>query len=397
MDERLKLELKKTQTNGATKFRLMDYLDILLRWRRFIIINLLVVAVIASVVSLLLPNWYKSTASVLPPKDNDMMGSFGAASSVLKGLSAGRLPKIGGGNQGAYNYFAILKSRTAMEAVIRKFDLIQVYKVADSSMEKTIKELTGNTAFETQEDDNITVEVYDKDPQRAAAMANYFIEVLNDVSVKLGTQEARNNREFIEKRLVDNRMQLRNAEDSLRAYQERTGTVVAMSTENGVVSPLAELYALKAKKEIEIAILERSVSSDNPQLAQARMELSAVDNKVSSFPAIGIASLRLYRDLVIQQKIMEFLVPMYEQAKVDEQKDIPVLLALDKAVPAEKKSRPQRSLIVLLSTMLCLCASVVAAFALHGGARFDEDQGGTQDWLRRAAKRTAALYRVRLV
>ncbi|HEX9005969.1 MAG TPA: Wzz/FepE/Etk N-terminal domain-containing protein, partial [Bacteroidota bacterium] len=387
MDERVELELKKTQTNGATRHRMLELLDILFRWRRFVIINVLVVGVITTVIALLLPNWYKSTASVLPPKEQDMMGSLGAASSLMRGLTSGRIPGMGAANQGAYNYFAILKSRTAMEDVVRKFDLINVYKISDTSMEKAIKELTNNTAFETQEDDNITVEVLDKDPQRAAAMANYFVEILNDISMRLGTQEARSNREFIGRRLDRNKAELRAAEDSLRAYQEKTGTVVGLSSDNNsVVSPLAELYGLKAKKEIEVAILERTVSPDNPQLSQARMELAAIEHQVSSFPSIGISSLRLYRDVLIQQKIMEFLVPMYEQARVDEQKDLPVLLILDKAVPAEKKTKPQRSLIILLTTMVFLCAMVVAAFALHGALRLEGDHGLAQASLRQLAR-----------
>ena len=55
----------------------LDYLSVLLKWRRFIIINVLVVTLIAVMTSLLLPKWYRATASVLPPKEPDMLGSLG--------------------------------------------------------------------------------------------------------------------------------------------------------------------------------------------------------------------------------------------------------------------------------------------------------------------------------
>jgi uncharacterized protein involved in exopolysaccharide biosynthesis len=55
-----------------------------------------------------------------------------------------------------------------------------------------------------------------------------------------------------------------------------------------------------------------------------------------------IKYLRFYRDLEIQNKILEVILPMYEQAKVEEQKSIPSILFIDKAVPAEIKYGPKR-------------------------------------------------------
>jgi tyrosine-protein kinase Etk/Wzc len=375
----------------------LDLLSVLLRWKRFIIINVLAVTLLAVGVSFVLPKWYKATASVLPPKEPDMFGTLGAASSVLKGLSGGRALKGLGQTQGAYNYFAILKSRTAMEAVVNRFDLINVYEIADKSLEKTVKALAANASFETAEDDNITIEVIDKDPQRAADIANYFVELLNDLSIKLGTQEARNNREFIEKRLEKSRDDLRQAESALQKYQEKSGVIVAIDPSSPGVSAIAELYGMKAKKEIELAVLRRMVSSDNTQLRQTEVELAELERKLSTFPGVGMESLRLYRDLVIQQKIMEYLVPLYEQSKVDEQKDVPVLLMLDKAVPPERKVRPQRLLIVFLVGTLSLSFFVLLAFLLHGIARRKDDLRPLGGRLRNYTERIAALYKIQLV
>jgi uncharacterized protein involved in exopolysaccharide biosynthesis len=374
----------------------LDYLFVLYKWRRFIIINVGIVVVLAVTISLLLPKWYRATASILPPKEPDMLGSFGAATSVLKGLSGARGLKGLGQTQGAYNYFAILKSRTAMEAVVRKFDLISVYDIPDTSMEKAIKALAGNTSFETQDEDNITIEVLDKDPQRAADMANYFVDLLNQISMQLGTQEARNNREFIEKRLEACREDLRNAETALQKYQEKSGIIVAVDPSTPGVSAIAELYGMKAKKEVELEILKRTVSRDNTIVRQAELELRELDKKLATFPGVGIESLRLYRNLAIQQKILEYLIPLYEQARVDEQKDVPVLLVLDKAVPPERKVKPQRVLIVFLSSSLSLLFFVLLAFLLQGFARRDNDALVLGRKLSGFARHIAARYKVPL-
>lgn len=398
MKESEDMEYAGRHSDGTVKPGLLDYAGVLLQWRRFIVVNVLIVTVVAIIVSLLLPKWYKATASILPPKEPDMLGSLGAASSVLRGLSSGRaLRGLGQTQSGAYNYFAILKSRSAMESVVRKFDLLTVYDVSDSSMEKALKALQDNVAFEYQDDENITIDVMDKDPQRAADMANYFVELLNEMSIKLGTQEARNNREFIERRLAVSREDLRMAEDSLQRYQERSGIVMAIDPGTAAaISPIAELYGMKAKKEIELAILKRTVSQDNSMIRQLQLELREMERKMSTFPGVGIESLRLYRELAIQQKIIEFLVPLHEQAKVDEQKDVPILLILDKAVPPDRKSKPQRSLVVLVFFFLTLFASIILVFFMHGMSARKLTDKPLESRLKREVTKIAALYRVKV-
>jgi tyrosine-protein kinase Etk/Wzc len=375
------------------ELNVFKYISILLQWKRFIIINFIAVFLLAVTISFLLPKWYKSTASLLPPKQPDIFNSLGSASSMLKGL--GSLGKLSGLGQkpSNYNYFAILKSRTTMEKIIKKFDLINVYDISDSSMEKAIKELEANVAFEEQNEDNITIEVYDKDSVRAADMANYFVEVLNEVSTRLGTQEARSNRDFIESRLDKVKIALASAEDSLRIYQEKSGMIISPE-ETATVSSIATLYGLKAKKEIELSVLGRSLGTDNESYQQTKIELNELNRKLITFPNIGLKSLRLYRDVAIQQKILEFLIPIYEQAKIEEQKDVPVLLVLDKAVPAERKSKPQRVLIIFLTSGLALFFFVLLTFLFHGIIHRTAELNSLEGKLGKYVQWIAAKYKI---
>jgi tyrosine-protein kinase Etk/Wzc len=342
----------------------LKYVSILYTWRKFIIINTISALLLSIIISVLLPNWYKATTSLLSPKQPDLLSNLSATSSVLKGISG--LSKLGGLGQksNSYNYFAILKSRTTMEKVVQKFDLITVYDTPDRSLEKTIKELSENTRFEEGEDDNIIIDVFDKDPNRAAEMSNYFLEVLNEVNTRIGTLEARNNREFMGQRLQEANQMLYKAEEELRKYQEKSGLIITSEQSSGV-DAVASLYVMKLKKELEYSILKQSVSADNNALQQIHLELNELQKKVSTIPQTGIASLRLYREVIIQQKIVEFLVPLYEQSRIEEQKDVPVLLVLDKAVKPERKTKPQRSLIVLISTFSILAFSIAMVFFMQ--------------------------------
>jgi len=371
---------------------IIQYLSILLRWKRFIVINFIIVFLLSGVVSFILPKWYKSTASLLPPKQPDIFGSLSASSSLLKGI--GGLGKLSGFGQksSAYNYFAILHSRTTMEDVVKKFDLISVYDISDSSMEKAIKELDGNVSFEEQTDDNITIEVYDKDPNRAANMANYFVEVLNEVSIRLGTQEVRSNREFIESRVSETRDSLRQSEEALREFQEHSGMILTPDQTTSA-DAVATLYASKAKMEVEVAIMEHNVIANNPTLIQKKIELLELNKKISTIPQIGLKSFRLFRDVAIQQKILEFLIPIYEQARIEEQKDVPVLLVLDKAVPAERKSKPLRALIIIIATFLSIAFSILVVFLMEGIKKMERISLLTQR-LQKSVDKIAVFYKI---
>ncbi|MBI2428791.1 MAG: hypothetical protein HYV29_08360 [Ignavibacteriales bacterium] len=162
------------------------------------------------------------------------------------------------------------------------------------------------------------------------------------------------------------------------------------------IDAVATLYSMKVKKEVEVAIMERSVTADNNTLIQSRLELAELNKKVATMPLTGIESIRLYREVAIQQKIVEFLIPLYEQAKIDEQKDIPVLLILDKAVPAEKKTKPQRSLIVFLSSFLTLLILVFVSFLLHGLMVRQDEMNTLETKLQNYALRIAVIFKVHI-
>ena len=163
----------------------LELLALLLEHRRFIGANILAVTAVGLIVSLLLPRWYRATAAVLPPKQPDLFGALSSVDAALRSIPGA--VRFGTQRQTAYNYLAILNSRTAMETVVRKFELVTVYDVADSSVEMAIKELRWDAAFEESSNDELVIDVLDREPRHAADMANTFVDVLNDISIRMGT------------------------------------------------------------------------------------------------------------------------------------------------------------------------------------------------------------------
>jgi len=197
-------------------------------------------------------------------------------------------------------------------------------------------------------------------------MANYFVQMLNETNSRMLAQNARANREFIGRRVESGKTDLRTAENSLKEFQEERGMIIIPEAGSGGMSAVAELYLMKAKKEIEIGILEHSVNKDSPLLHQARIELRELNRKVDQLPEVGIGSLRLYRDVYIQQKIMEFMIPLFEQAKVEEQRATPSVIVLDYAEIAERKAKPKISLYGLVAFVVSSILALIVVFTLEG-------------------------------
>jgi len=379
--------MEKLNSQELEQKSFIDFLIILVKWRKLIILNVVIITLSAVIISLIMPKWYTSTANILPPKNTGgLLGSISGFSSTIKDLSK-TLGRLGTTSEEAYNYLAILQSRTSFEKVINKFNLREVYKFdPDDPIEEIIDELESNVKFNVEDEGNITIKVTDKDPKRAAAMANYFVQILNEISIQLGTIEAKNNREFIEKRYLQVLKDLKNVEDSLRYFSEKFSVYSIEDQTKAAIKAAADIKAQIELQKIEYELLSRNYGNDHPLVLEKKLMINELQNRLktmkfgesnltssslslytpfSQLPEVGIEYLRLMREYELQGKLLEFILPVYEQAKIEEKKDIPVCVVLDKAVPAQKKSYPKRVIIVVASFAGSLFLSIILALFLE--------------------------------
>jgi len=346
-----------------------EFLILLVKYRRILLINVTIVTITAIIISLLMPNEYTSTTSFISPKKKGgLFGDIAGFSNTIKDLSRTLGGRIGATSDEAYNYLVILQSRTASEKMIKKFNLREIYEIDKSKpFENVISELEDRTTFQIADEGNIMVSVTDKNPKRAAEMANYYVEILNELSTDLSVAESRNNRVFIEKRFVQAQDDIRKLEDSLEIFSKKYNVLALEEQMKAAITVAAELKAQIEIAKLEKELLEKKLGSDNPLVEQAVRKVEELDKQLMTLkfgenknlksslnlfipfekiPETGVAYVRLMRDYEIQNKLLEFLYPIYEQARIEEQKDIPVVLVVDKAIAPQKKSAPKRTLIV---------------------------------------------------
>ncbi len=372
----------KTETTAST---IIEFLSIVTRYRKFISRFVLSVTVIATIVALLSPKWYKSTASVFPAEKTEILSAFGGISSLARSLSPARALTALGANPEADRYMAILKSGTVVGAIIQRFKLDSVYEITSYKGEKTAKVLLDNTEFKIEDEGNITISVYDQDPQRAADIANFYVDMLNRTNSELSVRNAKGNREFIEQRYKKNLTDLAIAEDSLRLFQKRFGIIAMPEQTEASIKAAAEITAQLALKEVQVGVLRRTQSADNPAVIAGQIEVDELRSKLSQMgrvgtsvggdvkvlvplnrvPDLGMEYLRRYRDVEIQYKVLQVITPLYEQAKVEERRETPSVIVLDKAGPAERKAKPRVSLFALFAFVVSSLVSLVGVFSVE--------------------------------
>jgi len=379
--------------------------NLLLFWtnRRLILKNTIIVAFISLIISLLLPKWYASKAVVL----SSGAGKFNFLSSISP------IPVANFGlstiNEDINNFIAILQSRTVKEYMVNKFNLVERYNQRD--IEYAMEAFEEKMELEVTEEGTLEISIIDKDPIVAKQMVSEALIMLDQINQNIGMEAGRYNREFLEKRLSQNENNLEKAELDLKIFQEKTGIIdlvaqlsstMQMSAQayNSIFDAYTELYAKKIETETQLAVAKTTLSINNPtlmqlekllneqtfQLEQIMIELDAklqyllssitptqVDNipniefsvSFNSLPSLGLENARLIREVKMQSTIQEILIPQYEQAKLEETKNIPTLQLIDKPKVAINKAKPKRALIVIGSTLMSILVSFTFVYAGH--------------------------------
>ncbi len=347
-------------------------LGTLFRWRRFILGITGGMAVIAVVISLLLPNWYLASSRLLLPEGN----SGGLSSALLGDLSSAAASLLGGG--GDYSrYLSILTSRSVYESVVDSFDLIHVYEAEDSDtpLKDAIETLADNVEFIIDEEyEFLSVEVYDKDPQRAADMANFFVRRLDEINNRLSAQTAGLFRAYVEKRYGEAQETRSALLDSLQAFQQRYGVFDMEAQTQAYFSQLAEMRTSALQFEIQYEALRDQLGPNNPQVRNLENLIRAANGKYQDAldgreQVLPIArkdapvAFRHYLDFMldktIQEKTLEIVAPLLEQAKFEEQRQSEAVQVLDPAVPPVLKAKPKRSIICIMATLSTFIMAIV--------------------------------------
>lgn len=333
------------------------------KYRKIILpFSIIISIIVAILVFLVMDPIFKSQATLkTTTKESGLSGLMGMTG--LPGI--GDLSEMGGGTmlKELTVYENILLSRKCVEETILHFNLnaeweFKFFEDAVKFFREGVLEIKKDKIAGT-----LDIAIYDKNPVRAKEIVEFLVNRLNSIYTELNVQNARNNRQFIESRYQITVSDLSKIEDSLKNYQDKFGVAPDIQVQAAVKTEL-ELEAMLKSEEIKLDLLNKMFTPDQPEIKQQqekisslRKQISEIQNKtqqesklnIKGMPDVILNYLRIKRDVEIQNKILTTLIPLLEQAKIEENRNTPTVLVLDPPVVPEKKVKPKRLTLTALS------------------------------------------------
>lgn len=325
----------------------------------------------------LMPKKFSSTARILPPKQDQ--GLMGLMMSQMGGMAnlAGDL--LGKGTASDL-YVGILNSEAIKDIIINKFNLIEIYN--KNSRLETYNKLDDRVDINAGKKDGIiSITVEDKDPKRAADMANAYVDELGKLSVKLNISGASENRSFLEERLAKAKGDLTKAENDLNRFQSQTHALDITEQTKGTIKGIAELSAQLAVEEVKLAALLRTFTESSIEVKNQRAIIVGINSQIarmetgtkhggalpsiSAVPALGKDYVRLMREFKIQETIVELLTKQYEITKINEVKQIDGIQIIQSATVPDKQISPRPMAFILGGTIASFMSALFMVYALH--------------------------------
>jgi len=342
-------------------------------------------------IALLWPASYDSQTQLMPPDQHggalSMLAALAGGGGSGSGGGAGALGMLGdvvGMKTSGALFVKMLQSDTVQDDLINRFDLRRVYGI--KTYQWTREKLSSRTAIsEDKKSGVISISVTDHDPNRAAALAQAYVDELNHMVVSLDTSAAHRERVFLEERLKVVRQELDVTSKAFSEFASKNTAIDIKEQGKAMVESAAILQGQLIAAESELSGLEQIYAPSNVRVRslQARVsELqrqlekmggSATDDSSGSssdqmypsirqLPLLGVPYYNLFREFTISETVYEILTKQYEMSRIEEAKEVPSIKVIDVAQPPEKRSGPSRTLIVLaglLFSTLGVCGWIV--------------------------------------
>ena len=354
---------------------LLDLLQVVVDNLRLLVLAPLVAGLLALGVTFAIAPTFTATTKFMPPQQQQS-----SAAAMLSSLGA--LGGLAGAATGLKNpadqYVAFLKSRSVQDALIDRFKLLDRYESKFRQDARTT--LGANVQVASSKDGLITIDASDKDPAFAAELANAHVEELGKLLNRLAVTEAQQRRLFFEKQLISAKDNLVKAEQALKS--SGVNSSVLKTSPTAAVEGLAKLQAAIAAQEIKLGSMRGYLAESAPDFKQAQTELAAMRaqmNRVEQAepaPADGSGDyIAKFRDFKYFETLFELFSKQFELAKLDEAREGAVIQVLDMAQPPERKSKPKKALIAMLTTLAVGFALLLFVFirqAIRGAAQTPE-------------------------
>lgn len=369
------------------------HLAALWRARRMVLLGSLAGLVLASALSYTVRPTFRSTLTLMPP-DTTPISGISMLISMKTGIYTGGLSSQFGDVLGMRSPGQLcmrqMGSRPVAEKLVRRFDLMKVYKA--KTMEAALKALAAATKMEEdRKSGTISVTVTDRDPKRAAEMANAYGEEFGNLTADLNATAGRKEREYFEHELANARVQLTESTRKLAEFSATHGMVDANLQDAALASSAASLQAEIITTEAQIKSQMSVYGEENVRMKALRAKLAELlrqleqmrgkvplrgtvtgsaaaatepgPSYVGRMAGLSVPYAELYRDVKVKEALVETLTQQYEIARLEESHRVASVQVLEPGAVPEKKFGPKRRQFALAGLLAGFLLSCLAAAA----------------------------------
>lgn len=302
-------------------FELVDVLSFMIKWKKHLTIITVSAAVLAIIFS---GTWfikpkYLSTAIFYPSTNNSISSALLTDSRIRSKdhLEFGQL-------DAAQQYVQLLESDYLKQKVITAFNLESHYRINPNDKERNFKlgrMYAKNISVKKTPYASIEINVLDEDPIKAADIANGVVSILDTVKNEVHKQVARQALGIIEKE-----------------YQRKQQEI------NEIKSRIREIGL---KGVYDVAEQSKALT----ELAGKNGSLEYIKKQQNALAEYGAEANSLSNTLTLQVEQVNELKKKYDQAKIDVEEKLSSVFIIQTASPAERKTYPVRSVIVMVSAL----------------------------------------------
>lgn len=365
------------QNDDSLVDRWLDWLEKALDYKRLLLRSMLAASALALGLGLLWPKSYSATTVILPPQQNQgMMGM------MLGQLSGGMVALAGdllGKGSDSDRYVGLLTCNAVADPIIDRFRLMEVYRCDYRT--DAYRALESRTRVEAGKKDGvISITVEDREPERAAHLANAYVEELKKLTVRLKSTGAGNSYAFFAERLAKAQGDLAQAEESLKAFQARNKVVLVPEQAEAAIAGIAQMKAQLVAQEVQLATSLRLFTEASQEVKNARSALAGLKSQLAqleqggsgdaipglgSMPGLGQQYLRLMREFKIQEALVDVLTRHCEMTQFSQGNDVSGVQVIQPARVPDRKVKPSLPLLAVGGAVAGAVLALLYSLLLH--------------------------------
>jgi uncharacterized protein involved in exopolysaccharide biosynthesis len=322
-------------TPYGREIALIDIVSLVIRRRLVIIASTFVSTSLALLMALTAEFQYTATASFLSHEGSQ--GGFSGASSLAQQFGFS-IPRSADAGRSPQFYQDLLESRSILDAIVlsgisvttsdesRTIDLAEYFLIDNEVPEEVRRAMTRNALADVIFTDFalgtnvITLRVRTSDPEISAGIGRRILELISEFDLGTRQSQASAERDFSEERLRQLQEELLATEDSLKAFLD-----------------------------------------DNRQFGNS--------------PHLQFEHDRLERRVIMRQELVSAMAQAYEQARIDQVRNTPVITVIDQPDPPETPDPRGRLATLMLGAILGILLGFGLAFAWEFSERAKEKDG----------------------